>query len=268
MRRSSSRDSVSRRICSFARSAIRSNRRQVRRRYSLKLPSVASALASRSRHGATRTPSLSGRAKNMVRRGTMSLPSGWGCMRNPKKLHQTSSKNQTSSKSRTRPLAARRPLPSRSRKRPHKTLRKRAAAQRAAAPRISQEPQEHGLAQPAVLSRPSEVVRQISDLVTVPLQVDHRESVGNRTGTADQRRPFPPFSVFTSGVSAITSVNAISMEWFNLMLRCTERYLDAIQIIIRGRTPGELIIAQTNLLNGNLNDAFEGANRVLRQTRR
>jgi hypothetical protein len=203
--------------------------------------------------------------KIMVRCGTMSLLSGWECMRNSKKLHRTSSKNQKSSKNRTRPLATRRLLPSRSRKRPDKTVRKRAAAQRAAAPRISQEVQEHALAQPDFLSRPPEVVRRISDSGTVPLgssDVDHRESVGKRIGNADQRRPFLPSSAFTN------SVSAISMEWFNLTLRCTQRYRDAMQIFMRCRTPGEFFTAYSNVLRGNLNDAFEGANKVLRQTRR
>jgi hypothetical protein len=209
--------------------------------------------------------------KIMVRCGTMRLLSGWEFMRNSKKLHRTSSKNQKSSKNRTRPLATRRPSPSPSRKRPDKTVRKRAAAQRAAAPRISQKVQEHALAQPDFLSRPPEVVRQISDSGTVPLgssDVDHRESVGKRTGIADQRRPFLPSSVFTNSVSAITSVSAISMEWFNLTLRCTQRYRDAMQIFMRCRTPGEFFTAYSNVLRGNLNDAFEGANKVLRQTRR
>jgi hypothetical protein len=208
---------------------------------------------------------------NMVRRGTMSLLSGWGCMRKPKKSHQPSSKKQTSSKRRTRRLATRRSSTSRSRTRPHNTLRKRAAAQRAAAPTISQKVQEHSVAQADLLNRPSEVVRKISDSGTATLgltEVDHRESVGNRTGVSDPHRRFVPSSGFTGGVSAIASANAISMEWFNLMLRCTERYLDAIQIFIRCRTPGELIIAHAKLLHGNLNDAFEGAKRVLRQTRR
>ena len=181
-------------------------------------------------------------------------------MRNPKKLRHTSSKN------RIRPLATRRPLPSRSRKKPHKTLQKRAAALRAVAPRISQQVPEH-----AVLSRPPEIVRQILDSGTVPVrpsEVDHRENLRNRTGIVAQRRHFLPSSVFTNGVSAITSVSAISMELFNLTLRCTERYLDAMQIFMRCRTPGEFFTAQSNLLRGNLNDAFEGANKVLRQTRR
>jgi hypothetical protein len=196
----------------------------------------------------------------------MSLLSSWGHMRNPKKLHHTSSKN------RRRPLATRRPLPSRPRKRRHKTLQKRAAAQRAAAPRISEEIQEH-VAQADVdaLSRSSEIVRQTLDSGTVsvpPSEVDHRENLGNRTGIVEQRRPFLPSSVFTNGVSAITSVSAISMEWFNLLLRCAERSLGAMQIFMRCRTPGEFFTAYGNLLGGNLNDAFEGANKVLRQTRR
>ena len=177
-------------------------------------------------------------------------------MRNPKKLRHTSSKN------RTRPLATRRPLPSRSRKKPHKTLQKRAAALRAIAPRISQQVPEHAARADAdVLSRPPEIVRQILDSGTVPArpsEVDHRENLRNRTGIVAQHRHFLPSSVFTNGVSAITSVSAISMELFNLTLRCTERYLDAMQIFMRCRTPGEFIAAQSNLLRENLNDAFEG----------
>ena len=187
-------------------------------------------------------------------------------MRNSKKLRHTSSKN------RTRPLATRRPLPSRSRKKPHKTLQKRAAALRAVAPRISQQVPEHAARADAdVLSRPSEIVRQILDSSTVPVrpsEVDDRENLGNRTGIVEQRRHFLPSSVFTNGVRAITSVSAISMEWFNLFLRSTERSLGAMQIFMRCRTPGEFITTYGNLLRGNLNDAFEGANKVLRQTRR
>ena len=187
-------------------------------------------------------------------------------MRNPKKLRHTSSKN------RTRPLATRRPLPSRSRKKRHKTLQKRAAALRAVAPRISQQVPEHAARADAdVLSRPPEIVRQILDSGTVPArpsEVDDRENLRNRTGIVEQRRHFLPSSVFTNGVSAITSVSAISIEWVNLMRRCTERSLGAMQIFMRCRTPGEFFTAYSNLLRGNLNDAFEGANKVLRQTRR
>jgi hypothetical protein len=122
-----------------------------------------------------------------------------------------------------------------------------------------------------VLSRPSEIVRQISDAGTVPVrpsEVDDRENLGNGTGIVEQRRPFLASNVFANGASAITSVSAISMEWFNLLLRSTERSLGAMQIFIRCRTPGEFFTAYSNLLRGNLNDAFEGANKVLRQTRR
>jgi hypothetical protein len=181
------------------------------------------------------------------------------CMRNPKKIHPTNSKNQR------RPLATRRPLPSRSRKRLHKTNQKRAGA-----PRLSQEVQEHAAqADAEVLTRPSETVLQILDSATVPgsgqtvrpSEVDDRENLGNRTEIVEQRRRVLPSSAaFTNGVSAI------SMEWFNLMRRCTERSLGAMQIFIRCRTPGEFFTAQSNLLLGNLNDAFEGVNRILRQT--
>jgi len=195
----------------------------------------------------------------------MSLLSRWGCMRNPKKLHHTSSKN------RRKPLATRRPLPSQSREKRHRTQQKRAAALRAAAPRISQEVQEHATrADVDVLSRPSEIVRPILDSGTVPVwpsEVDDRDNRGNRSGT-ERRRPLLPSSVFTNGVSAITSVSAISMEWFNLFLRSTERSLGAMQIFMRCRTPGEFITTYGNLLRGNLNDAFEGADKVLRRTRR
>jgi len=39
-----------------------------------------------------------------------------------------------------------------------------------------------------------------------------------------------------------------------------------MQIFMRCRTPGEFFTAYSNLLRGNLNDAFEGVNRILRQT--
>lgn len=187
-------------------------------------------------------------------------------MRNPKKLHHTSSKNRRKS------VATRRPLPSRSRKKRHKRLQTRAAALRAAAPRISQQVQEHAAQADAdVLSGPAEIVRQILDSGTVParpLEVDHRENLVNRTGIVERGRPFLPLSVFTNGVSAITSVSAISMEWFNLLLHSTERSLGAMQIFLRCRTPGEFFTAYGNLVRGNLNDAFEGADKVLRRTRR
>jgi hypothetical protein len=39
-----------------------------------------------------------------------------------------------------------------------------------------------------------------------------------------------------------------------------------MQIFIRCRTPAEFFTAQSNFLLGNLQDAFEGVNRILRQT--
>ena len=117
----------------------------------------------------------------------------------------------------------------------------------------------------------SEIVRQIlaSGTVSVPQSnADDRENVRSPTGNVEQRRPFLPSSVFASGVSAITSVSTISMELVNLVLRCTERSLGAIQSLMRCRTPGEFLVAYSDLLRVNLNDAFEGAEKVLRQTRR
>ena len=57
------------------------------------------------------------------------------------------------------------------------------------------------------------------------------------------------------------------MELVSLMLRCTERSLGAIQALMRCRTPGGFVAAYSDLLRANLNDAFEGAEKVLRQTR-
>jgi hypothetical protein len=178
------------------------------------------------------------------------------CMRNPKKIHPTNSKNQR------KPLASRRPLPSRSRKRPHKTMQKRAGA-----PRRSQEVQEHAVQAAAeVLTRPSDTVRQILDSATVPgpgqtvrpSEVDDHENIGNHTGIIKQRGRVLPSTI---------GVSAISMDWFNLMCRCTERSLGAMQIFIRCRTPAEFFTAQSNFLLGNLQDAFEGVNRILRHRR-
>jgi hypothetical protein len=180
-------------------------------------------------------------------------------MRNPKKLHPTNSKN------RRRPLATRRPSPSRSRKRPHKTMQ-----QRAAAPRLSQKVHGHGAqADAEVLTRPSETISQILDSATVPgaretvrpSEVDDRENLGNRTGLVEQ-----PRRVLLSGAAFTNGVSAISMEWFNLMRRCTERSLGAMQVFMRCRSPGEFFTAQGNLLSGNLKDVFESIDRILAQT--
>lgn len=201
-----------------------------------------------------------------MRCGTIARIFRWGHMRSPKKSHHASSKKQTNS------LATRRPLPSGSRKRPQKQLQKRAVAQTAATPKISEQVQEHAAPADAdVLRRSSEIVRQILASGTVPVppsEVDDCENQADRTRIVEQRRHFLPSSVFTNGVSAITSVSTISMEWFSLMLRCTERSLGATQIFMRCRTPSEFVTAYSNLLRENLNDAFEGANKILRQKRR
>jgi hypothetical protein len=83
-----------------------------------------------------RAKSMPCRAEKMMRRGTIARISSWGRMRSPKKSHHASSKKQTKS------LATRRPLPNRSTKRPQKQLQKRAVAQTAATPKISQQVQE------------------------------------------------------------------------------------------------------------------------------
>ena len=117
----------------------------------------------------------------------------------------------------------------------------------------------------------SEIVRQILDSGTIPVpqsKADDREKVGSPTGDVEQRRPFLPSSVFTSGVSTITSLSVISIELVSLVLRSTERSLGAIQTLMRCRTPGEFLVAYSDLVRANLNDAFEGAEKVLRQTRR
>jgi hypothetical protein len=190
----------------------------------------------------------------------------WGVMRKPKKLRQTSSKK------RTRPLSKRRPLTSRSRKRGQQRSHKRASAQRAITSTISQDIQKHtGPAEADLRSLRSEIVRQILDSGTIPgpqSKADDRENVGSPRGDGEQRRPFLPSSIFASGVNAITSLSTISMELVSLVLRCTERSLGAIQTLMRCRTPGEFVAAYSDLLRANLNDAFEGAEKVLRQTRR
>ena len=117
----------------------------------------------------------------------------------------------------------------------------------------------------------SEIVRQILASGTIPVpqsKPDDRENVGSPTGNVEQRRPFLPLGVFANGVNAITSVSTISIELVSLVLRCTERSLGAIQSLMRCRTPGEFLVAYSDLLRANLNDAFEGAEKVLRQTRR
>jgi hypothetical protein len=96
---------------------------------------------------------------------------------------------------------------------------------------------------------------------------DDRENVGSPAGNVEQHRLFVPSIVFASGVNAITSVSTISMELVSLVLRCTERSLGATQTLMRCRTPGEFLVAYSDLLRANLNDAFEGAEKVLRQTR-
>ena len=64
--------------------------------------------------------------------------------------------------------------------------------------------------------------------------------------------------------SAITSVSAISIEWVNLMRRCTARSLGAMQMFMRCRTLENY--SYSNLLRGNLKDVFEGIDRILTQT--
>ena len=202
----------------------------------------------------------------MVRCGTMSLLSRWGCMRKPKKLHHASAKN------RRKPLATRRPSPTGSEKKRHKSPLVRAATLRAAAPRISGRVEERAaVADADGMSRPSEIDRQLLDASPVPAQipdVDHRKKVGVRTGIVEQHPPFLPSAAFTNFVGTITRVTANSTEWFNLLLRCTERSLDAIQIFTRSRTPVEFFITYSNLLSGNLNDAFGATNNIFRQSRR
>jgi hypothetical protein len=201
-----------------------------------------------------------------VRCGTMRPPSCWGVMRKPKKAPHTSSKK------RTRPLSTRRQLPSRSIKRDQRKSHKRAAAQRATAPTISQDIQKHpGPAEADLRSLRSEIVRQILESVPIPVpqtDADDRKNVVSPSRDVEQRRPFLPSSVFASGVNAITIFSTISMELVSLVLRSTERSLGAIQTLMRCRTPGEFVAAYSDLLRANLNDAFEGAEKVLRQTRR
>jgi hypothetical protein len=117
----------------------------------------------------------------------------------------------------------------------------------------------------------SEIVRQILDSATIPVaqsKADDRKNAGSPTGNVEQRRPFLPSSAFSSGVNAITSLSTISVELVSLVLRCSERSLGAIQTLMRCRTPGEFLVAYSDLLRANLNDAFEGAEKVLRQARR
>jgi phasin protein len=184
-------------------------------------------------------------------------------MRKPKKT------TSASSKKRARQLVTRRPLASRSGKRGQKTRHKSAAAHRATAPIIWQDVQKHAAQSDAdVLSLRS--VREILDSGSIPVppsKADDGENLGSRTGDTEQRRPFLPSSVFASGVNAITNVSSISMEWFSLLLRSTERSLGAMQTVMHCRTPGEFFTAYSNLLKANLNDAFEGAEKVLSQTR-
>jgi hypothetical protein len=122
-----------------------------------------------------------------------------------------------------------------------------------------------------MLSLRSEIVRQILASGTIPMlqaKADDRENGGSPSGNVEQSRPFLPSSVFASGVNAITSASTISMVLVSLVLRCTERSLGVIQTLMRCRTPAEFIAAYSDLLRANLNDAFEGAEKVLRQTRR
>jgi hypothetical protein len=72
--------------------------------------------------------------------------------------------------------------------------------------------------------------------------------------------------VLLPGAACTNGVSAISMAWFIIMLRCTERSLGVMHIFMRIRTPGEFYVAHTNLFLGNLKDVFEGVNSTLRQT--
>jgi hypothetical protein len=132
-------------------------------------------------------------------------------------------------------------------------------------------PKQPAQGEPDMLSLRSEIIRQILASGTIPIpqsKADDRESTGTPTANVEQRRPFLPSSVFASGVNAITSLSTISVELVSLVLRCTERSLGAIQTLMRCRTPGEFLVAYSDLVRANLNDAFEGAEKVLRQTRR
>ncbi len=119
-----------------------------------------------------------------------------------------------------------------------------------------------------MLSLRSEIVRQILASIPMPQSKADDRDVGSSTGNVEERRPYLPSKVFAPGVNAITSASTISIELVSLVLRCTERSLGAIQTLMRCRTPGDFIAAYSDLLRANLNDAFEGAEKVLRQTRR
>lgn len=160
--------------------------------------------------------------KIMVQCGTMSHLARWECMRNPTKSRPTYSKKQRM------PLATRRTSLNRSRKGLPERTRK------AAAPRTSPKVQELAAqADTEVLTRPSATIEQVSHSGTVPAsgrtvrrsEVGDHENLRSRTGIVEQR-----CRVLRSGAAFTNGVSAISMEWFNLMLRCTERSLGAIYI--------------------------------------
>lgn len=174
-----------------------------------------------------------------------------GVMRTPKNKHAISSKK------RTRRIAIENSSPNASRARFNDTLQKRAAARKIQ--------ESAARADGDVLTSPSQTVNQTYS-GTEPSEVDDRENTENRTGIFKERRPPLTSAVLTNGARVITiGISAITMEWFNIMRRCTERSLGAMHLLLQCRTPAELFTAQSNLLFGNLNDAFEGANKLLRQ---
>jgi hypothetical protein len=183
----------------------------------------------------------------------MFLLSRWQFMRKPKKVHPISAKKQG------RRVAIKNSLPNGSRDRPEKKLQQRVAVQ---------EIQKRAArADAEVTTHPAQTVNQPHSGIGSS-EVDDRENTENRTGIFENSRPAPPSSVvLTNGVRVVTNgLSAITMEWFNIMRRCTVRSLGAMQIFLRCRTPGEFFTAQSNLLFGNLDDAFEGISKIMRQT--
>jgi hypothetical protein len=173
-------------------------------------------------------------------------------MRKPKKAHPIGAKKQS------RRVAVKNSLPNGSRARPDKTLQQRVAAK---------EIEEHAARTDAkVTSRPSQTVNQ-NYLGIEPPEVGERENTGSRTRIVNKSCSISPTSAVSNGVRVITNgINASTMEWFNIMRRCTERSIGAMHIFLRCRTPEEFFTAQRNLLFGNLDDAFEGINKLIRQT--
>jgi hypothetical protein len=180
-----------------------------------------------------------------------------GCMQTLKKKHPISAKKQT------RRVATKNSSRNGSRARSNNRQQKRAGAQKIAerAARASAD---------VLTARPSQTVNQIQDSNAVPARSsegNHHEHTRNSSELVNQSRPFAPsIPAFTSGVRAITKSVVITMEWFDLMHRCTARSLGAMQILLRCRTPGEFFTVQSNLLFGNLDDAFEGVNKLFLET--